>query len=272
MADLQTEIPPESPRPVVAVIDYPTQSAGNPAASRALLFGLLGFVPFVTGALAIRYGRRGLATAAAEPRAGGIGKARAGVVLGVISLVVWTIALLSLPPAVIKARRAAMYVQCASQLRQIGMAAQMYAVQNRGFLPATLDDLVTPSFIPAQLLICPAANGDASKPPASRGKFGNYSYVYLGVGRRIQSIPSPANTPLAYEPPTNHAGDRGEINVVYVDGHVELLTGPAAQLVRALAPSSSPPSPPSSPSSPSSPLPSQATSQPTLAPDAGPER
>jgi prepilin-type processing-associated H-X9-DG protein len=257
MADSQTEIPPESPRPVVAVIDYPTQSAGNPAASRALLFGLLGFVPFVPGALAIRYGRRGLATAAAEPRAGGIGKSRAGVVLGSISLIVWTIALFSLPPAVIKARRAAMYVQCASQLRQIGMAAQMYAIQNRGFLPATLDDIVAPGLLPVQVLICPAAKGDASKPPASRGKFGNYSYVYLGAGRRIQSIPSPANTPLAYEPPTNHAGDRGEINVVYVDGHVELLTGPAAQLVRALAPGSSPPS--SSP-------PSQATSQPTSGP------
>jgi prepilin-type processing-associated H-X9-DG protein len=261
MTDRETETapPPAAPQSVLPVIDYPTRSAGNPAGTRALLFGLLGFVPFVTGALAIRYGRRGLAAAAAEPRAGGAGKSRAGIVLGVVSLVAWTIVTLALPSAIIKARRRAMYVQCASNLRQIGMAAQMYAIQNRGFLPATLDDIVTPSFVPVQVLICPAANGDPTKPPASSGKFGNYSYVYLGAGRKIQSILSPSTTPLAYELPTNHAGDHGEINVLYVDGHVETLWNPAARLVLALTPGSS-----SSPAS-------QPTSQPPTTPSLSPE-
>jgi prepilin-type processing-associated H-X9-DG protein len=240
-ADPDLEIPPAStPQPVLPVIDYPTRSAGNRAATLALLFGLLGFVPFVTGVLAIRSGRRGLAVAAAEPRAGGIGKSRAGIVLGVISLLAWTVAALSLPSAFMKARRQAMYVQCASQLRQIGIAAQMYAARSGGVLPMSLDDLIANGGLPAQIVTCPVARGDASKPPASSGKFGNYSYVYLGAGRKIQSIRGPSFTPLAYEPPTNHAGSRGEINVLYVDGHVELVMGPAAQSILALTPGSSP--------------------------------
>jgi prepilin-type processing-associated H-X9-DG protein len=243
--DTDTALTPPAPQPERPVIDYPTQLAGNPAASRALLFGLLGFVPFVAGILAIRYGRRGLAMSAAEPRAGGSGKSRVGIVLGVISLVAWSIAALGLPPAIIRARQQAMRVQCASNLRQIGMAAQMYAIQNRGFLPAALDDIVSPSFVSAQVLICPAASGDPTKPPASSGKFGSYSYVYLGAGRRIQSIGSPAMAPLAYELPTNH-GDGG-INVLYVDGHVETVSGPAAKRVLSLTPGSSPSSQPAAP-------------------------
>jgi prepilin-type processing-associated H-X9-DG protein len=259
MTDRETETAPPPIHPVVPVIDYPTQSAGNPASTRALLFGLLGFVPFVTGALAIRYGRRGLARAAAEPRAGGAGPSRAGIVLGVISLVAWTLLTLILPSAIIKARRQAMYVQCASQLRQIGMASQMYAVRSGGVLPATLDDLIANAALPVQIVLCPAANGDATKPPASSGKFGNYSYVYLGAGRKMQAIASPSMSPLAYEPPTNHAGGRGEINVLYVDGHVEMLMGAAAQAVQALTPAS-----------PLVPSASQPASQPTSA--TGPAR
>jgi prepilin-type processing-associated H-X9-DG protein len=210
------------------------------------VFGILGFVPFVTGILAIRYGRRGLARVAAEPRAGGAGKSRAGVVLGVVSLVAWSIGVLVLPPALIRAREQARFVQCASNLRQIGMAAQMYANQNRGFLPPTLDDVIAPSLITPQVLECPAAKGDPSKPPASSGKYGNYGYVYLGAGRRIQSfgVAAASTTPLAYELPTNHGANSGLINVLYLDGHVEALQGPAAQAVLALTPGAPTPGPP----------------------------
>ena len=237
MTDPDIETAASQPPPVLPVIDYPTQSAGNGDATRALLFGLLGFLPFVTGILAIRYGRRGLARHAAEPRAGGAGQSRAGMALGVISLVAWSILVLMLPSAIIRSRRAAMRVQCMSQLRQIGMASQLYAAQNRGFLPASLDDLVgPPGMVPPQLFICPAARGDASKPPASSGKYGNYSYVYLGAGRRIQTIRNPAMTPLAYEPPTNHTD--GWMNVLYMDGHAEMVQGPQAQAILALTPAS----------------------------------
>ena len=44
------------------VIEYrhPTAAPSNPDASRALVWGLLLVIPFVSGALALRYGRRGL--------------------------------------------------------------------------------------------------------------------------------------------------------------------------------------------------------------------
>jgi prepilin-type processing-associated H-X9-DG protein len=248
MTDPKTETVPPSPRRVIPVIDYPTQTGGNSAAMRAMVFGLLGFVPFVTGVLAIRYGRRGLAVAAVEPRAGGVGAARAGIMLGVVSLLFWTIAVVSLPPALIRARRAAMYEQCVSHLRQIGVASMMYATRNGGVLPASLDDAIANAGLPVQVVVCPAMRGDASKPPASSGKFGNYSYVYLGAGRKL-SIRNAWNTPLAYEPPTNHAGEHGEINVLYFDGHVATLRNPAAQLILALRPRPSPTAPSSQPAS-----------------------
>lgn len=268
----ESQTPPELPRPVVPVIDYPTQSAGNPDANRALLCGLLVIVPFITGLLAIRYGRRGLATVAAEPRAGGAGKARAGLVLGVVSIVVWSIAVVSLPPAFVRARQQAVRVHCMANLRQIGMGALMYAAANRGVLPASLDDVVGPTMIPAQVLTCPAAAGDPSKPPASTGKYGNYGYVYLGAGRRV-NIRNAATTPLAYEPPTNHSD--GFFNVLYFDGHAEVLQGAAAQAVLAMKPGAAatmPATPTMTPSSQSILPPPPSLSESSVTPDSSPEQ
>ncbi len=53
--------------------------------------------------------------------------------LVVIGLIAMLIALLL--PALNKARQAASTVRCASNLRQIGLALQFYAGENRGFLP-----------------------------------------------------------------------------------------------------------------------------------------
>lgn len=216
---------PTAPQPALPVVEYSTPPRQNPSASRAIVFGLLGFIPFVPGLLAIMFGRRALREAAAEPAIGGQGAARTAIALGVGSVVVWTILSILAIPAYTRARRQAIRVQCASQMRQMGMAAMMYANANRNLLPPNMDALTT-SGIPAALFTCPACAGDPTKPVSSTGAFGGYHYVYLGNARPLNAIRSPATIPLIYEPLSNHAD--GGVNVLFMDGHVELLNGSAA--------------------------------------------
>ena len=219
--------PASQPVPALPVVEYSSPPPQNKNASRALLFGLLGFLPFLPGFLAIHYGRRGVRDADADPRIGGRPAARAATIIGIVSLLVWSILAVLAVPATIKARRQAMRVQCASQLRQLAQGAFMYANANGLYFPPDLDTLATTAGLPPVLLTCPACAGDPTKPVASTGAFGNYNYVYLGNGRRASSIRSPMTEPLIYELPTNH--DDPGINVAFADGHVEMLSGQAAQ-------------------------------------------
>jgi prepilin-type processing-associated H-X9-DG protein len=236
------------PRPAVPVVEYaPAAPARNRNATIALVWACLAFIPYVAGFLAIRYARRGLADAAAEPWLGGENKARVARLVGVASIVVWVMLTAALVPAAFRAREQSRRVQCLSQLRQVGLGVMMYAAANRGFTPPTFDELIAGGHVPAAMLTCPAAAGDASKPPASSGAYGNYHYVYLGGGRKMASIRRPSVVPLAYELPTNHADAR--VNVLFFDGHAEVL--PAAGLAAVLAAAVPVPPPATQPATPS---------------------
>jgi prepilin-type processing-associated H-X9-DG protein len=231
-------------QPAVPVMEYSSLPGRNRAAGMALLAALVGFVvPVLGGAYAIVLARRAEREAAANSLVSGRGKARAAMVLGIVSVALWLAVLVSLPSAYMRARRAARFVQCAASLRQIGQATMIYAAANRGTVPRSFDDLVTGKLIAPAVLICPEAARNPAAPAASSGAYGNYSYVYLGSGRRLSSVRSPANTPLAFEPSSNHT--TGAINVLYFDGHVEILSGPAAAAVLALTPSTRPSAAPS---------------------------
>lgn len=216
---------PVAPQPVLSVVEYSTPAPRNRSAKHAIIFAVLGFIPFVPGFLAFRSGRRALREANADPQIGGQGTARTAIALGIASIVVWTIIAILAVPVALHARRQSQVVHCMSNLRQMGMAAQIYAVQNSGLLPPHIDVLTTVG-IPATLFQCPACAGDPTKPIASTGVFGSYHYVYLGNGRSMNKIRNVSAEPLVYEPLTNHA-DPG-INVLYVDGHVERLEGATA--------------------------------------------
>jgi prepilin-type processing-associated H-X9-DG protein len=230
----------ETPTPVIA---YATPVDRNSAATVSIAFGALFFIPvIVPGVLAIVYGRRGVANAG--ERALGRGSlARAGIILGVINLLLSAIALVVVPAAMVRARQQAQMIQCASQLRQLGIGVMMYASSSRGFLPPSLDDLAPFLGGPASpIFTCPVCVGDPAKPPVTTGKLVSSSYVLLQPAARLILIPKAARTVLIYEPLTDHDG-RGS-NFLFVDGHVEWLTGPsAAQAIAGLKAGQNPPPP-----------------------------
>jgi prepilin-type processing-associated H-X9-DG protein len=230
--------PPDRP-PVVA---YARHSAGNLSAIAAMVFGLIGiFTPFIASIVAVLLGRRGLRRAKENPGAGGGGVARTAILLGAAGLLFWTIAALVSIPILARIRRNAQLTACMSNMRQLDLNMQMYAMSHQGWMPSSLDALMKSNpAIPNGLLQCPsaAASGSAA---ASSGSFGTSSYIYVGGGINLsQPGQNPAATPLLYEPMRNH-GNR--INVAYLDGHVVTLSGvQAAQLLKQLsAPASTAP-------------------------------
>src|SRR6266550_1464930 len=66
----------------------PPQRKASGAAIAALIFGILGCVPLITGLIAIVCGFIGIRTTR-DPRYSGRGMAVAGLILGLLSVVIW---------------------------------------------------------------------------------------------------------------------------------------------------------------------------------------
>jgi prepilin-type processing-associated H-X9-DG protein len=221
--------PPLPERPALDYVARQSEQSNVPAVV-GLIFGVLLFVPFVFGAAAVVLGRMGIRRAD-ELQGRGRRAAKAAVVLGVVNLVLSVLLVAASFPAVGRARRQAMQVKCASNMRQIAFAVMMYAQDNRGMAPPNLD-LVQRYFGPGGgpvVCTCPDA-ADHGVSPAAVGRGTSYSYLYVAPAvPRLSQIPRAASTPMAYEPLANHGG-RG-INVVYWDGHVEWHNAAQAQVL-----------------------------------------
>ncbi len=113
-------------------------------------------------------------------------------------------------------------VKCASNLRQIGKAIQLYANDNGGRYPDSLPVLLVTVDLSAHPLVCPASDDEPATGTNKEEilkqltKPGHTSYVYLGKG---MTTSTPDDAVVAYEPLQNHDGDGG--NVLYADGHAE---------------------------------------------------
>ena len=92
-----TTPPPPPAYPPPPAMGYPGEPGMPPAGRQtsgwsiaSLVCGILGCVPFVTGALAVIFGVVGV-RAARDPGVGGKGLAIAGIVLGAVSIVLWAL-------------------------------------------------------------------------------------------------------------------------------------------------------------------------------------
>jgi prepilin-type processing-associated H-X9-DG protein len=129
-----------------------------------------------------------------------------------------------------RSRETANRVKCGSNLKQIGLALQLYAEKSGGRLPDSMIDLLLQEDLSPEVFCCPSSNDDRAPgaTPAEqvrqiqRGR--HCSYVYHGRG---MTWPCGDTVPIACEPLANHAGDG--MNILFGDGHVEFLTPTAAE-------------------------------------------
>ena len=235
--------PPQSPVPVMS---YAPRAPSNHPAVLSFVLGLLVLVPLaVPGVLAILFGRRGLKLAT-EQGAGRLGLARLGIVLGVANVVLSLLFAAALPVMLAKARVQSRQVACAANLRALAQATMVYAAQNRGALPPSVDHLA--AVFPggpggggvARLFTCPACAGNPAKPPVVVGVTVSSHYHLLVPAARVGQVKQPQRVVLLYEPLTHH--DNRGMNIAFCDGHVEFVGGALAPKIAAeLAAGQNPP-------------------------------
>lgn len=127
-------------------------------------------------------------------------------------------------------------VDCAKNLKQIGLAMYEYAEEHEGNYPDTLggllafhgDAIALTIFVCADTTDTPAVGSTAQERGAQLDAGGHGSYVYLGKGK---SRAAPANTVLVYEPLGRHRG-KG-LNVLFGDGRVFFLDAAAGAALSA---------------------------------------
>ena len=232
-------VDPAGAPPLAMSYAGPDQSAQtNGLALAGLICSCAGFVTFGLGGIAgIICSILGLRKA--KETGSGRGIAIAGIAVGSFSLLFLVVPLLLISillPSLSRAREKANQIKCASNLRQIGQAAMLYAQDNLrqgGPYGPGFDLLVQTQPIATQTFRCPSDNS------AGTGQLtgGPCSYIWLGQNLTTSSDPTCV---LAYEPLSNH-GKEGS-NFLFADGHVEFISAKdAAGAIRQLDQGNNPP-------------------------------
>lgn len=216
-----------------------THVKSNPLAIASLICGCILCVPFLPGIAAIVTGAIGMRKAR-DPAVTGKGMAIAGLTLGVLNILGWGayVGLIAaiMVPSMGMARQTANQVQCASNLKQIGLAIQLYADANNGAYPDTIEELAATHSLTGAVYDCPstsAAPPTTSSPQALAGKI---EYIYVGKGMSGHIEPK---TVIAYEPTSNHGSGS---NMLFADGAVDFITGArATQMIQQIKAGQNPP-------------------------------
>lgn len=129
-------------------------------------------------------------------------------------------------PALNRAREQANRVKSASNLRQMGLAAIMYADQHHGKFPPDFATMLDQDLTPAVFVNPRSNSGPPPADPKAAREWVNEQtdYVWLGKGKAVTSVTP--ETVIAHE----NLNDNPEgVNILFGDGHVEWMTIPEAQ-------------------------------------------
>jgi len=131
-------------------------------------------------------------------------------------------------------RAAAMRIKSASNLKQIGLAMQMYANDHNHQFPDSMTTILANEDLTSDVFVSPSSNDTRARGPTTQAmladfaKPGRCSYLYFGAG--MLDIGDPM-TVTACEAPVGSTPSG--MNVLFLDGHVEFVPQPAAQQIRA---------------------------------------
>jgi prepilin-type processing-associated H-X9-DG protein len=132
-------------------------------------------------------------------------------------------------PSLNRAREQANRVKSAANLRQIGLAATIYAnaAKDQEF-PSSLSEIVKTQDITPQIFFSPRTGTPPPAPGLTADQAAEWveqhsDYIWTGKGLNERA---PADKILAYE---NPAKVKEGINILYADGHVEFKLMSAAR-------------------------------------------
>lgn len=147
----------------------PPQTSG--AAIVSLVLGCAAFITVgFTAIPAVVFGHIALhRIGKSAGRLTGSGMAVAGLILGYLFSVLFLIAAVAILaglalPVFAAVQEKGLQTKGLSQLRQVGVACQIYAIDHDGKFPAKLDDLVPEQLPDASLLLCPYPDAKSPKP------------------------------------------------------------------------------------------------------------
>jgi prepilin-type processing-associated H-X9-DG protein len=136
----------------------PAKTSGLAIAS--VICGALGLVTCITSPIGLILGIIAKnEIGKSEGRVKGSGLATTGIILSCVTFAIFGMAFLAglLLPALAKARQKAQTVNCINNMKQLGLAARMYAEENHNKLPASKNwsDLLSPTVRNPKAFVCP---------------------------------------------------------------------------------------------------------------------
>ena len=141
-------------------------------------------------------------------------------------------------PSINRDRESASQIKCASNLRSVGQAVDLYSRENAGVFPPDLQTVLATQQISAESFTCPRSSDTGAKAPSGLAQPGHCSYIYVGASLSAKSDP---DCIVALEDPANHDLEGGQI--LFADGHVSWEDLPTVmQALNDLAIGKNPPS------------------------------